>query len=313
MNAKRTVALWIVMSCGLVRSPTRHRSRRNPPSWRLHPRADGTFTFDTGVLQGRVHSDGRGFGLNGVTHAASGQAMSGAVGWLGVYRVFSDGQRYGNAGWEWPNKAELNADGSVTVRCDAEPTRPFALEGRYRWRSPACIDFELRVTPAKDLHGFEVFVSSYFDKAFTNSAAYVNENPQAGGKPGFMSAKQELGNWLMFPRDAAAASRIQDGRWQLPPNPVEWTIMPAMWMPLAMRRIPDSRLTVLLMASPQDAFAIAMPYETEGHYSVYLSLFGRDLTAGESARARVRLQVLAAPDDATIAQAYAEFDDTPKK
>ena len=112
--------------------------------------------------------------------------------------------------------------------------------------------------------------------AFTNAGAYVGENPQAEGKPGFMSAKQELGTWLMFPRDDAAVKLIQDGRWELPPNPVQWEILPKLGRPLALRRVPGSRLTVLLMTRPEDCFAIAMPFETEGHFSVYLSLFGRD-------------------------------------
>ena len=76
-----------------------------------------------------------------------------------------------------------------------------------------------------------------------------------------------------------------------------------------MRRVPDSRLTALFMASTDDAFAMAMPFETEGHYSVYYSLFGRDLKAGEKAKARVRLEVLTTPDNAaeTAQKAYQEF------
>ncbi len=76
---------------------------------------NGVFTFDTGVLQGRLRGDGRAFGLNAATHVPSGQVVSGAYGVLGVYRVFSDGKRYGNAGWEWPSDAARNPDGSVTV------------------------------------------------------------------------------------------------------------------------------------------------------------------------------------------------------
>jgi len=36
-------------------------------------------------------------------------------------------------------------------------------------------------------------------------------------------------------------------------------------------------------------FAVASPHELEGHYSTYFSLFGRDLRAGESATATVRM------------------------
>ena len=301
----------LLVATVLLCSATTGFAQETNPSKKLAfaPGPDGTFTFDTGVVRGRVHSDGRGFGLNGVENVADGQPMSGAVGLLNVYRVFSDGTRYGNAGWEWPNQAELAADGSLTVKCAATPERPFELQGTYRWVSASRIDLELLVTPVSELKDFEVFVASYFDKAFTQSAAFVNENPQMAGKPGFMSAKQELGNWLMFPRDAKAVALIQDGRWKLAPNPVDWVIQPTFWKPLAMRRIPDSRLTALLMAKTDDTFAMAMPFETEGHYSVYFSLFGRDMKAGQKAKARVRLEVLTAPDDAaeTAQKAYQEF------
>jgi hypothetical protein len=271
------------------------------------PGENSVFAFDTGVMQGRLRGDGRAFGLYTATHVPSGQAVSGSNGVLGVYRVFSDGKRYGNAGWEWPSEAIRNPDGSVTVQCAAEPTRPFVLRGLYRWNSPAAVDLEIEVTPTQDLHAFEVFVSSYFDAAFTNAAAYVAENPQAEGKPGLMSAQKELGDWLMFPRDSAAVKLIQDGRWELPPNPVQWKILPTLGHPLAMRRVPESRVTTLLMTRPQDGFAIAMPFETEGHFSVYLSLFGRDIAAGKTARAIVRLQLLEAPTDDAILAAYRDF------
>ena len=163
------------------------------------------------------------------------------------------------------------------------------------------------MTPTQDLHAFEVFVASYFDKAFTNAAAYVRENPQAAGKPGFMFARQELGDWLMFPRDDAAVKLIQDGRWELPPNPVQWKILPTLGHALAMRRVPERRVTAVLMTRPQDGFAVAMPYETEGHFSVYLSLFGRDIAAGETARAVVRLQLFEAPGDDAVVEAYRDF------
>jgi hypothetical protein len=61
------------------------------------------------------------------------------------------------------------------------------------------------------------------------------------------------------------------------------------------------------MTRPEDGFAIAMPYETEVHYSVYLSLFGRDLPQGDTARARVRLQVFDAPQEQELVDAYRDF------
>jgi len=58
---------------------------------------------------------------------------------------------------------------------------------------------------------------------------------------------------------------------------------------VALRRDAKSGLAAVLMTPPDDCFAISMPYGEEGHRSVYLSLFGRDVKAGESATARARL------------------------
>jgi hypothetical protein len=84
---------------------------------------------------------------------------------------------------------------------------------------------------------------------------------------------------------------IQDGRWMLPPNPIAWVMRQPFRRPLGVRRDPSTGVTALLMSSPKDCFAVSTPHETEGHYSTYLSLFGRDLEAGETATARLRLVI----------------------
>jgi len=45
------------------------------------------------------------------------------------------------------------------------------------------------------------------------------------------------------------------------------------------------------MGSRKDCFAIFTPFQTEPHYSMYLSLFGRDLRAGQTAETRTRLWI----------------------
>ncbi len=267
----------------------------------------GTFQFDTPELQGTLRGPGRSFGLTAATHLPSGRKVLGSHVLLGVYRVFSDGKRYGNAGWEWPSTARLNDDGSVTVETVADADRPLAVRGTYRWAAPATLDLELDVTPARDVHGFELFLASYFDPAFEQAGVDVRENPQAQGRPGFMAALQTQGDWQMYPRDDAAVELIQDGRWTLPPNPVQWAIQPKLGRTLAMRRVPGTGLTALLMARPEDCFAVAMPCQTDVHFSVYFSLFGRDIAAGQTAHAHTRLQLLESPADAAIDDAYRQF------
>jgi hypothetical protein len=73
------------------------------------------------------------------------------------------------------------------------------------------------------------------------------------------------------------------------------------------RRAAGAGIAAVIMAPAQDCFAIAMPHEAEGHYSTYFSLFGRNLNAGETARARARLQLLDQPTDQQVLDAYQAY------
>ena len=77
--------------------------------------------------------------------------------------------------------------------------------------------------------------------------------------------------------------------------------------PLAVRRAEGIGLVGILMAPAQDCFAIATPYAGETHYSIYLSLFGHDLKAGQERKATARLVIGPALPDAEIIERYGRF------
>jgi len=52
---------------------------------------------------------------------------------------------------------------------------------------------------------------------------------------------------------------------------------------------------------------LSMPQQEESHYSMYLSLWGRDVKAGETAQARARLVIGEQWTDAQVLDAYAQF------
>lgn len=296
------------MATVLVLQPTLLCCGATPPSPGAVPAfkaAGEEFVFNTGLLSGRLGAEKRGFGLTSVKYSPSGQTLSRSTGLLGIYRVFGDGKRFGTAAWDWPHEAALRPDGSVSVKCAATPERPFAFEGIYRWVDRATLELEIQVAPQKDLAHFEAFVSSYFDPGFTNALGYVKAGP--AGDPGWLRAERSRGEWLMYPRDKAAVVLIQDGRWTLEPNPVNWVIQPELGYPLGVRRAPAAGLTAIVMGPGEDVFALATPYETEGHYSMYLSLFGCDLKAGALVRSRVRLQFLETLDEKRVLKAYEVF------
>jgi hypothetical protein len=177
----------------------------------------------------------------------------------------------------------------------------------YRWKTSSTLDLETIVKPRKDLSKFEVFLASYFQDTFPSPYVYVAGNPRNQGKPDFLMAKKSFGDWQMFPRNKKVLQVIHDGRWQKEPNPVKWTIMPHMGMPIALRRSKKTDLTVALMAPSEDCFAIATPYQGESHYSLYLSLFGHDVQAGQAAKVRSRLVVTADTSEKEILDLYQKY------
>ena len=257
------------------------------------------FQFDTGVLRGTLRSQGRSLGLTPVFNVESGAKLSGAFGLFSHYRLLDDQARYGHAAWDWASQAKVLPDGSVEALWSADKEHPFDLKVVYRWRTPNTIDIATSVVPQRELRGFEVFMASYFD-GFEAPFVYVKGCPQTGGKPGFLEAEKGSGEWQMFPRDENAVKLIQDGRWKRPPNPVDWKIMPALAAPLAFRRDAKTLRIAVIMSPASDCFAVSTPYTGEGHRSIYLSLFGRDLKAGETATARSRLIIARGPDELAI-------------
>ena len=267
---------------------------------RFHPAEGGAFHFDTGVLKGTLRAEGRSIGLLPVTHLPTGTVMARSMGLFGIYRVFSDGRRYGNGMWNFPSQATPAGDGAVTVRWPPAEDRPFRMQAVYRWAGPAILDIDISVRPEQDLHGFEAFLAAYLGERFTSSAALAK-----GGR--LLAADRENGAWQMFPGGPEAVSLIRDGRWKIPPNPVDWVIRPEFERPIAVRRDPASGLAAVIMAPAQDCFAIATPQQGDSHCSLYLSLFGRDVKKGETARARARLVVLIAPGEKEVRRLYREY------
>ena len=264
------------------------------------------FTFDTGALRGTLRGGGQSKGLIPAFDCASGAALTKSLGLFSHYRLLDDTNRYGKAGWDWASEAKPLGNGAVEVRWTADDAHPFDMMAVYRWSVANALDLTTRVTARKELKRFEVFLASYFD-GFPTTVVY------AGDKPAFVSASKEVAKWHMFPRDEAAVKTIQDGRWTRPPNPVEWTIRPKLAAPLAIRRDAVRKLAAVLMTRAEDAFAIACPQDDEGHRSLYFSLFGRDLTNGESVEAKSRLMICGETTDEQAVKFYEAFRKQTKK
>lgn len=259
---------------------------------------NGEFVFHTGTVQGILRKNGKSMGLSSVVHDPTGARLDAGSGLLGYYRVFTTNHRYGTAAWNWPSTARLLPDGAVAVTFPAQEGRPFTMGSVYRWHDPQTLDLETTVSAEKDLSNFEVFLSSYFHETLTTPQVYVQ--PEAQKPPTFLVAEKTAGDWQMFLRQPEALTLVRDGRWRQPPNPVDWIIPAPLAQPICLRRGPDLKSTVILMAPKQDCYAISMPYRGESHYSLYLSLFGHDIKAGQTVTARSRFIVTGTVSDREV-------------
>ena len=245
---------------------------------------------------------------------ASGDNLVHPPGIFSYYRVFSTGKRYGNAARDWPTVTLVLPDGAVEARWAPAKAHPVAMTAVYRWTAADVLDLETSVTPDEEMPGFEVFVSSYFVPGF-RASVYAQSPDDAQAKPGFIPADrtpQSKGGYVMFPRDREAEEMITDGRWKIPPNAVDWALIRWLAAPLVMRRDETRGLTGLMMIPPDDCFAVSCPWNREsreqgGYRSLYFSLFGRDVKAGQTVRAHTRLVIRRNLSDAKAVELYQQY------
>jgi len=258
----------------------------NLPPGEFRPEG-GAFSFDTGELRGRLRDGGLPRGLAPLIEARSGRNLAQRNGVLSVYRLLEPDRRYPD-GWERTDTvAHVLPDGSVQTLWPATTAVPFELRATWRWASANAVDLALRVEARAPLRAFEVFCASYF-AGFERAMACVRASEGAVWFP----ADSSEGAWHAFPRDEAARALICDGRWGIPPHPVEWTIRPVFAQPVGVRMDAGSSLAAMVIGRAPDCFAVLMPHHEDPHRSLYLSLFGRDFSTGESASTVVRLLIV---------------------
>lgn len=274
----------------------------DPPNLAFEPGdEEGFYVFNTGVLRGKVRLNGTSQGMTELVHVPSGQSMASGgrlPGLFSYYRIFSANTRYGNAARDWPTVTEVLPDGALRVFWPGGEGHPLEITAVHRWSRPDTLDVETTVKPLEDMPAFEVFLSSYYEATFL-ARVYVSPADDTAARARFVpvdKSPESKGRYVMFARDEAALKLILDGRWKIPPSPVDWDLVRFLAAPLAMRRDPASGLAALMMAPPEDCFAISSPYnpespEARGYRSLYLSFFGHDLKAGQTDRVKCRLVV----------------------
>jgi hypothetical protein len=176
-----------------------------------------------------------------------------------------------------------------------------ALTCRITIQSPNAIDLDLTLKSYAAYTGYEILLSSYWAPGFEPGGYVRSGNAPRQIRP--HSNEVYAGQYLFFPQDTQAAGLLTDGRgargrWC-------WEQCVGRRYALPMGFFSNGQVDALLMGRPADVSAVGMSYAGDeqtdpvaGHRGLYLSLFGRDLAAGEAWRTRVRLVVDAFAGDA---------------
>ena len=269
-------------------------------------KVSGEYLVDTGSLKGTFRFEGRSIGFvpffsisPELEISANPTALPGL---LNFYRVFATNQRFGESMRSVQSKTELLDGKTMKVLWEADEAHPFVLSTVYQWLNPQTLDLHISVEAKQTLPDFEIFLSSYLTDKFPES--YVYAQTEEGDK--FLPTPMDAGVWQAFPRDEQAIPIIRDGRWTIPPSPVDWAIRPFYKEPIIYRINKETNLAVVQMAQKKDCFALLTPHASEQHYSMYFSLFGKTLETGQTVSTTVRM-IIAPMSEEQILTSYQEF------
>jgi hypothetical protein len=183
-------------------------------------------------------------------------------------------------------------------------------------RGQNAIDVTVSVRLAWAYPGYELFMSSYFDKVMRPHVYLKPWKPVPGADVVVPMLNDAFrGAVLVFPRDANAAQRCVDGRWERKEGNVPFVQMVPVRRYaycLAAMVDPEAKMAAVMMSRPTDCYAFSSRYFAERDedrptsYSAFdHSLFGQDLAAADERTARVRLAIT--PLDGEMSQPLALY------
>ena len=254
--------------------------------------------FDTGRIEGTIRLDGAYHGVTRLVDKRTGrQVIDPRYSALNLFKLMSVNQIMGQ-----PRSMErtirISSDG-IEATWAATEGHKAEITARYELPQPNAVDVTVTVRSQGTYRGYELFMSSYFDKVLR---PYVYLESRGREAPELVLPRVNdvfRGTVLVFPRDAHAARACLDGRW----DRNEWNTPTVQMCPvrryahcLGFLADPEGQVGVALMSRPGDCYAISTRYFAEDDadrlttYSAFdLSLFGDDLLPGTGRSVKVRL------------------------
>ncbi len=289
--------------------------------------AEQSFAFDTPVMSGCISTTGSYHGVTRLVDKRSGKQLTDArYSALNLFRLFSV-----NLGMGTPRTMERKVratDTAVEITWPPTPEHQGEITARYQVSGPDTIDLRLTLRVKGTYAGYELLLPNYFDATMIPHV-YLKGRARAGKTPAAdlvvpMLSEVYRGCCLVFPRDAHAARRPLDGRWErsefkmptAPFFPVRHYAHPVTFM-----TDPEKKTAVVLMMRRSSCSAISARYFAERmedrattYSAVDFLVFGDDLLPGDVRTADVRLVLT--PLDAEMSQPlklYEKFLSEPER
>jgi hypothetical protein len=169
---------------------------------------------------------------------------------------------------------------------------------RFTFREPNIIDMDMSVETLANYPGFEILLSAYLAPGFVSGAYVATEEfgPVVPEQIRITDQPMIHGVWPFFPRNEAGANLLTDGRHQK--GRWYWRMAVGRRYGMPMAFFNKGEVDVLVMGRPEDVYAVGVTYDGDpetdniaAHRSLYLSMFGEDLVAGEGRRTQMRMVI----------------------
>ena len=312
------------------------KGKSSQATWNAQWKRDDSYDalhFETATLKGTfiAHDKrelGKGFGRHGFRNMSYKgidlNAPEGPIGarrrhqgLLNLYRVYGVGETFGSLR---DDEAQVHPqENGARLTWPASKARPADITATYTLTGQSQIDVIVEATPTREIKNFEILPATYLPVEW-EKYVYLQDGDCSSltllRPPGNKEDDIKYPFYPMSETDRIAQE--QSGRIT---SSWAWkTILPDGYAALPIVFAGNDQIQVIQFTNPESVSAVCATPKPESrdpaewnsvgqHSALYFSLFGRDVAAGETVTARIRLRVIDTPEDPAIthAQLYRQF------